>query len=108
MKKIKEIKPVLSDELINNKLSFYSYFNGGDYRDIPKKAIRHKDYKALCDYYKNFFVYSKLSNYNLIPYAYDNRIGKYVMILTTDFENSVQQAICFVVVGKPYLVSDRK
>lgn len=107
MRLIKEIKPVLFDELINNKLLFYSYFNGGDYREIPKNAIKHKDYKSLVDYY-NKVLYNKLSNHNLIPYAYDKRIGKYVMILVADFEKGVQQFVCYVVVGKPYLVIDKK
>lgn len=104
---MKEIEPIMLNELINNKVFFYSYSNGGNYREIPKKAIKHKDYKALVDYYNKVF-YTKLSNYNLIPYAYDKRFGKYIMILVADFRKSVQQFVCFVVVGKPYLVGYKK
>lgn len=102
-----EIKPLLLDELFNHKISFYSYPNGGNYREIPKKTVKHKDFKTLCEYYTKVY-YTKLSNYNLRPYCYDNRIGKYVMILVADFEKYVQQFVCFVVVGKPYLVGDKK
>lgn len=104
---MKEIELIMLNELINNKVSFYSYFNGGNYREIPKNAIKHKDYKALCDYYNKIF-YTKLLNYNLLPYAYDKRIGKYVMMLVADYEEYIQQFVCFVVVGKPYLVGEKK
>lgn len=103
---MKEIKPILFDELINNKLPFYSYYNGGDYREIPKKAVKHKDFKALCMYYNK--GYTKLVNYNLVPYAYDKRIGKYVMMLVADYEKYIQQFVCFVVVGKPRIIEIEK
>lgn len=90
------------------KFMFMTYNNAGGIDEIIKRNIHSvnyfRDINSIINYYRTIAIqnhYQKLgNNWNVKPYAYDERIGKHVMMLTVDHSGYKNQFICYIVVDE--------
>lgn len=100
---------------MSKKLMFMTYDNSDGIHSIIaryNKSIRYfENYNELLNYFKNehdlLHRQQARNNFNLIPYAYDNRLNKQVMMLVADYCGYKQQFISYVVIIDDY-TDDKK